>query len=63
MLIVPIPGPHIMKGHQYLHNGATLLWSDAFSFSYIDEWALEKPQKNRNNENDSHFEDCKCQEY
>ena len=36
-----------MKGHQYLHNGATPLWSDAFSFSYIDEWALEKQQKNK----------------
>ena len=36
-----------MKGHQYLHNGATPLWSDAFSFSYIDEWAPEKQQKNK----------------
>ena len=36
-----------MKGHQYLHNGATPFWSDAFSFSYIDEWALEKQQKNK----------------
>ena len=36
-----------MNGHQYLHNGATPLWSDAFSFSYIDEWAPEKQQKNK----------------